>query len=258
MSIAIDFNLRVWYILVSIILCKAEIKIFDIDTKFKYLIVGIITFLMVFLGVVAGVSFNKLIKEKNNLPENLKGERNMLLILLDDTKQNAEELYAVNINSKADSIKIVSISKSVSINVNDEEKSFNRAYIENKTDDIKNYLEKELNVKFNNFICIDKEFLEKLCGVIGDVSVPENIELSFIKDAFLKLCGRDLSKNEADILMNIIKSVKCDIAIYDFEEYVKIFSNMGKDNITSKEVKGSYEYKEGEMFFYIEDKNIFE
>lgn len=213
-----------------------------------------------FVGVVSGISFNKLINEKDNLPAKLKGERNILLIQLDEDKQKTEGLYAVNISSEDGIIKIVSIPKNIKINVSDEDKSFNRAYTENKTDDIKSSLEKELKIKFNNYICIDKNFIESFYAVTEDINVkiPQDIELNFVKDAIFALCGKNISKSDTDKLMNIIKNVKCDIASYDFEEYAKIFSNIKNADITVKELKGNYEYKEGEMFFYIKEDNIFE
>lgn len=244
---------------------------------------------MVFIGVVAGFSFNKLINDKDNLPEKLKSERNLLVVLLDKDKNETEGLYVANISPIDESISVVSIPKSIKINIADEEKPFKRAYTENKTDDVKVSLENEIGIKINNYICLDKEFIKKLFDIVGEVNsvLPcdiafenhiyksgENVfdaddfsnifmyiktqmsgnsakkaELNLVKGAFSALCGKDLSYDKSTQLMSLLKEAKTDIASYDFEEYIKILSYMKNQNVVSKEIKGIYEYKEGEMFF---------
>jgi len=267
--------------------------LFELDTKLKYLLVGIITFVMVFIGVVGGFSFNKLKNNKDNLPEKLKSERNLLVVLLDDRKTNVEGMYLININPKDEIISSVAIPKSIEININDEIKPFERAYTENKTDDIIIALEKKTGIKTNNYLCVDKIFVENFYKNIGDIkcSLPMNVsfleysfnagenvldatsfanlfmyikvnlsgdnakkaELNLVKSAFETLCGNKVSLEKTEKILNLVKNAKGNIASYDFEDYVKIFASIKTKNVLSKEITGKYEYKEGEMF-YLTDK----
>ena len=266
---------------------------FELDTKLKYVLFGVITFIMVFIGVVGGFSFNKLKNNKDNLPEKLKSERNLLVILLDDDKVKAEGMYLTNINPKDEILSSVAIPKSIEININDEIKPFSRAYTENKTDDLIIALEKKTGIKIDNYLCVDKRFIEEFYKNIGDVkcSLPmdvsfleysfnagENVldatsfanlfmhikvnlsgdnakkaELELVKGAFEAICNNKLSSYEHNKLLNLIKDLKGNIASYDFEDYAKIFSSIKAKMVKVKEIKGKYEYIEGEMF-YLSDK----
>ena len=272
---------------------------FELDTKLKYVLFGIVTFVMVFIGVVAGFSFNKLKNDKDNLPENLKNERNLLIVLLDDDRADIEGMYLTNINPKDEILSTVAIPKSVEININDEIKPFARAYTENKTDDLIIALEKKTGIKINNYLCVDKRFIESFYKNIGDVNcyLPMNVsfseysfnkgenmldatsfanlfmhikinlsgddakkaELELVKKAFEALCNNKLSNDNHSNLLNLIKDSKGNVASYDFEDYAKIFLSIKSGNIKAKEIKGKYEYVEGEMFYlpYITSKDKF-
>lgn len=264
---------------------------FELDTKLKYMLFGVITFIVVFIGVVGGFSFNKLKNNKDNLPEKLKSERNLLVVLLDDDRVNVEGLYLANINPKDEILSSVAIPKSVEININDEIKPFLRAYTENKTDDLIIALEKKTGIKINNYLCVDKKFIESFYENIGNVncSLPMNVsfseysfdsgenllnanefanlfmqikvnlagenakkaELELVKNAFETICNNEISFESQQKLSTLVKEAKGNIAIYDFEDYAKIFASLKNKTVKSKEVKGEYEHKEGELFYLI-------
>lgn len=194
------------------------------EEKLKILIFSICSFIAVFIGVVFGFSLNNLKNDSQKLPDELKKNTNILLVFLDAGKKEADGIFAVSLDSKNNKIELDDIPRSAKTVYDGSELTLREVYSDNGAEALAECAGKEKNIKFDKYICLDKDLLEKAANTTGDIAVDfkeavtfasEGKEFSFPKGesvlnpAEFSLCFACLCRNgqKKDNKLHMLKSV---------------------------------------------------
>ena len=238
------------------------------EEKLKILVFSLCAFIAVFVGVICGFSLNNLKNDSKKLPDELKKSTNILLVFLDGSKKEADGIFAVTLDPKANKIELDDIPRTLKATYDGTENTLRDVYSEYGAEALKECIESEKNIKFDKYICIGKDLLEKAVNTTGDISADFKGAVSFsqkgenllnpvqfsmcfaylcrdgvkkdnkselLKSFFKRLSGADFAPWQKKEFLNIVKQSKSDIASYDLDDLAKIFSSMDNAEITVKQ-----------------------
>lgn len=264
--------------------------LFQKEDRLKILIISICSFVMIFLGVICAFSLNNLKSESKTLPDRLKKITNILVIFLNDEKKEADSFCIVSIDVKTNKIAAADVPRESKISYDKEKKSLREVYYDEGADVLKSETEKLLNVKIDKYICLDKDLIEKIVNITGDITVnfprsvsfskngesfnfqngenvlnPKSFALSLmylsnlsaqnaeklecLKAFFATLANAEFAPWQDKEFLNIVKKTKTDIASYEAEDFIAVFSAMNNADVYSITIDGKYEYIDGYLYF---------
>lgn len=173
------------------------------EEKLKILIFSICSFVVIFIGVICGFSLNNLKNDSKKLPDELKKNTNILLIFLDEGKKEADGIFAVSLDPKNNKIDLDDIPRTAKTVYDGADDTFRGIYSENGAEALKECVGKEKNIKFDKYICLDRDLLEKTVNTTGDIAVDFKGAVSFSQK------GENFSFEKGENLLNPVQFALC-------------------------------------------------
>lgn len=173
------------------------------EEKLKILVFSLCAFIAVFVGVICGFSLNNLKNDSKKLPDELKKSTNILLVFLDGSKKEADGIFAVTLDPKANKIELDDIPRTLKATYDGTENTLRDVYSENGAEALKECIESEKNIKFDKYICIGKDLLEKAVNTTGDISADFKGAVSFSQN------GENFSFEKGEKLLNPVQFSLC-------------------------------------------------